>query len=200
MAKNSVVDTEWLQRRIKEKATSGRGMAHLMELDSSVFNRMVNGLRPWRPEELTRAATLLETTVEELMRRTGTPVAVETKAMVPIIGLAAASGVINDRVPTPKRVERPAVSARDVVGIRLAKPGHWCDGYVYFYVPTASVEADAMRALAVCQVRGGQRYLGYLDRGKASGTYCVTPVPGSEPAGPDISLDWAAPVVWIKTR
>lgn len=71
------------------------------------------------------------------------------------------------------------------------------DGWIFFYVPGKAVDTEAINRLSVVKVSGGRTYLAHIRRGYTEGRYNLMMFSGK--MDQDVEIEWAAPVLWVRT-
>lgn len=187
-----------------------RDIADTLDLDPSAISLMLKGERRMQMDEAARLAELLGVPLDEVLDHAGVLPPSVGKVSVPIVGWVSDDGEVHPgRVEAPRRAPRPAGIPEDAVAVRLQMtPGEFSmmDGWIMYYVPGDRVQPEAVGRMSVVQIAAGQgkglRYVRLVHRGYAAGKWTLT-----SPFRPwedrfrieDVRLEWACPVVWIRT-
>lgn len=191
------IDTRWFRAQLAERGLSQRQLARKLGLDQSAISLTFAGKRRMRFEEAADMARLLGLPVSEVLRHTGLPID-DGKPTVPLcstydghgeshcIGVEHAERVIP---PQPMPEGSTAVQCRTA-----GSPLEHMDGWVIFCgPPTETIPLDQFCRV---KIRNGIKTLGVVRRGYKRGRHNLT-----GPAGVlvDIDIEWAQPVVGIRT-
>lgn len=191
------IDTRWFRERLAERDMSLRRLAKHMELDPSAVSLMLRGLRGMTADEANRISGLITIPVTEVLARAGIPVEEDARSL-PVAAHCDASGAVRDvKGKSLRRVTAPRdVPARALV-VQVRAPELQQDGWLIFTgQPDARVHAMIDR-LAVVEVSGGARHVGYVKRGYDEDRVSVLPFPAG-PAVENVVAISAAPVLWIR--
>jgi transcriptional regulator with XRE-family HTH domain len=196
------VDTKWFRDRIADRGLSARKIAKMLRMDAPAMSRMLNGKRKMQTDEAADLAGILGEPLDQVLRRAGIQVALESKATVWLTGVVNAQGEISPvGTGKPRSVERPGKGPEDLTGVLLRAPGNPKDGWVAYYVPSTRLEPDAVGRLSVVETstNKSRQYLTVLTKGFERGKWTLTPFL-SESVAPieDVDVVWAAPVLWIR--
>jgi len=199
------MDAKWFRERIAAMDLNQTRAGALVGLDRSQFSKVLGGTRELSPQEAADLAKVLAVPIDEILRRAGVVVARETKATVPVVGVADAHGAISAKFDGPKRIERPYSGFGDLSAVRIEALHSPMDGWNAYFVPAIKIEPEAVGRLAVVSVkagRAGSKYMGVLERETGRGNWRVAALShGGEASVVDrLSVEWAAPVLWIQTN
>jgi hypothetical protein len=115
---------------------------------------------------------------------------------VAVVGSVDASNEIHNK-KAGTRVHTPPDLSKDAVAVRCEDRGSLLYGWTFFYVPHASVAADALERLCVVRLANGAQYLFVPSRGFEPGVYNLRGLNGFSMDGQKITA--ASPVLQIKT-
>ena len=200
------MDAKWFKERMAARDLNQTRTGLLLGLDRSQFSKVLGGTRELSPQEAADLAKVLAIPVEEVLRRAGVKVANETKATVPVIGVADVTGSISAKFDGPKRIERPNSGFGDLSAVRIDAPHSPLDGWNAYFVPAGKIEPEAVGRMSIVSVRGGRspsRFLGVLERETSRGNWRVVALCSTSSASEIIdraAIEWAAPVLWIQTN
>lgn len=189
------VDTDWFRDRLAARKLSQRGLAKAMGVDPSAVSLMFRGMRRMTVEEASQVAVLLQATTNEVLHAAG--VAVQGGDRVRLMGYVQAGGrVVLEAEGLHDTVESPPGLPVDAVAIQ-ARHGGQEDGWIYYLSETHAPPSHALGQLAVCAVKDNGLLLAHVRRGYRAGAFNLAPTGGPEQQ--NVSLAWAAPVLWIRT-
>jgi transcriptional regulator with XRE-family HTH domain len=195
------IDSPWFVAKLAERKLSQRGLARFMGCDPASIHRLLQGKRPMRFDEASQLAGLLGVTVNDVISRAGIPVG--AGALVPIVGHVDGAGVAEidwgrslGETPSPGDLPANAVAAAMRTAGTLMDP---MDGWILFFAPPEKgVPAEAVGRLCVARLAGdGLTMVRFVRRGYQPGRWNLTALGGA--VIEDAALDWAAPVLHIRT-
>ncbi len=200
------MDAKWFKERMQARDLNQTRLGELIGLDRSQFSKVLGGTRELSPQEAADLARVLAVPLDEVLRRAGVKVHAETRASVPVIGVADVSGAIATKFDGPKRIERPGSGYGDLSAVRIDAPHSPTDGWNAYFVPAVNIAPESVGRLSVVSSRVGRavsKYLGVLERETSRGNWRVVALCSTSSASEIIdraAIEWAAPVLWIQTN
>ena len=194
------MDTQWFIDRLAQRGMSQRGLAKLMNVDSSAVSLMFRGKRKITLEEAAQLAVLLDTTPQEILEHTGVRVPAGDR-MVKVIGFMQGDTSVHlagegahEMVEAPPGLpgRAAAIQARTAGTDRAV----W-DGWLYYVAEDQMNPQAALGNEALVAIKGDGMRLAHVSKGYRRGTYNLTSSRGQ--VTPNVELAWVSPVYWIKT-
>ena len=197
MQAKSKIDTRWFRERLAEREMSLRRLAKHMELDPSAVSLMLRGKRAMSAEEANRISGLLTIPVTEVLARAGIPIEEDARSL-PVRAHVDAKGAVREvTAKNARRVTAPRDVPAGALVVQVRAPELQQDGWLIFTGQfDARVQAMVDR-LAVVEVSGGARHVGYVKRGYDADRVTVLPFPAGS-AIENVAATAAAPVMWIR--
>lgn len=192
------VDKAWFVAQMADKKLTFRRASKLLAMPAASFTRFLQGKRRLLLDEAADFARILGVSYEEVVARAGVALPGELTDPVAVDGVVTASGLVGSIGREGARhVQRPTNSPPGTVALRATAPGHPTDGWLFFYVPGARVEPEAVGRLCIAMTSGGKRMVRVLGRGVVRGTWSLVPLwTDGEPV--ETVLAWATPVIGIR--
>jgi transcriptional regulator with XRE-family HTH domain len=191
----NVMDTRWFQDRVRDAELSQTRLAKLLGIDKSALSLMFNGKRKMATDEAARIAEVLNLPLDEVLGHAGIRVP-KGPSSVAVVGSIDAANEIHAK-KAGKRVSSPPDLPKDTVALWCEDRGSLLYGWTFYYVPHASVAADALERLCVVRLVNGAQYLFVPSRGFEPGVYNLRGLNGFSMDGQKITA--ASPVLQIKT-
>lgn len=201
------IDTDWFNERIRETHGSQRLLAKKMtstrdaQLDISTLSLMLRGRQDMRDHYKHQLAKLLGVSFEEICRRAGV-VPSGASAEIPLSGTVDRDWGLRlldettDTVVVPPDVPSEGIAVRCMTS---NSENAVVDGWIlYAEKPRKFSTADIGR-LCLYAADSGSSSVGVLQRGYQAGkTNVHVGVYGTLATTMNVSLEWVAPVLWIK--
>lgn len=182
------MDEKWFRDRMADKGVTASKLAALLEINHGNMSRRLKGTARITLDDARIIADALGVAYDDVVRKAGIAVRRDSRAAVPFVGVVGIDGRIAKHHGS---AERPAAMPDDAAALLLRVGNGW-DNCVAYYVPSSRLEPDAVGRLAVV----GKK-LGFLARGSERGKWDLRGIGGNW-ENRDISVETAAPVVWIK--
>lgn len=189
-------DTAWFRERLRAKKLSIRKTAKLLGLDASSLSRIFRGLQRIRLDEATTLARILEVSLFEVLRRTGTEPPPPEAMTLPLVGsvngsLCITTGGGHAPVTSMPLFEQSAVG---VICDDGASPFY---GWIFAYIPASDIQPSAIGRLSVVHLADGTGLIRFLQPGLHAGRFNLVPIAGR--AFQNVNdVRAAAPVLHIK--
>lgn len=192
------IDKPWFIARLKDRKQSMRALARYMRLDIWSVSKMFSGGRKMDMQvEAKQIAEFLGVTLQDVMKHAGVDVDVR---MIPVVGYIDENGTAHinhdkpvDRIPGPTDLSRDAFALlcrASIGGVTLLA------GWMLFVEPDDKVSKRAVGRLCLVQPTEQEPILAIVQRERKNG-YTVQAVGGGR--GEMLELDWATPILWIRT-
>jgi len=195
------INTQWFRDKLADKQLSQRGLARLMDLDSSAVSLMLRGKREIKLAEAAAMARLLGATAEEVLVNAGANVP-KASDRVPVLGTMAGDGhIIWQPAPVLGTVPRPAPELPEGTrAVQCRSAGSDLD-YMekwVFYIPEPrnTVEPESLERLSVVKPKGGAARIAQVRRGYQPHRWNLSGPAGS---ATDVELEYAVPILLITT-
>lgn len=193
------VDTKWFHDRLADRKLSQRELARRIELDPSALSLTFRGRRSMKLTEAAEISRLLGVPLDEVLFRAGVEKNSGGRTLA-ISGWMDMQGEVHfdnelGEIPHPGGEIPGGVT---VVQCRTAGSViDYMDGWVFFIGSTAEPPSMAhLSRLCIVRMTGGVIYLAQLRRGYRPGRWNLS---GPVAQFTDVTLDWSAPVLSIKT-
>lgn len=191
------VNTIWFNQQLAERGLSQRDLARKLGLDQSAISLTFRGKRQMKFAEAADIARLLGLPVSDVLRNAGVPVD-DGKQTVPLMGYMDGSGEVHclhvenaEQILTP----HPMTDGSAAIQCRTSgTPLEYMDGWMIFKErPTTTPPLDHF---CIVKIKGSVRTLGMIRRGYKKGRFNIT---GPAINVTDADLEWASPIISIKT-
>lgn len=194
------VDSDWFRDKIATRGLSIRRVAKAINYDYSVLQNILSGKRSWHAVDISVIADILGEPMSEVWRRAGIGLPADAMSeTVRIVGsvddagsvVAGTSGLASRMAP------RPEGSGTSIIAVQSATPSHQVtDGWLYYYVPTDKIEAEAVGRLSVIGDASGKSWVRILWRSTGGRAWALRAFGD----GADLTADvaWATPVLWVR--
>lgn len=190
------VDKRFFETVMASKKLSMRALAAKMDRTHSQLSLMFSGQRRMQLDEAIKLSELLGIPLQRIAEAAGAGQARAGGKRVSVIGAMTPSGVVD--VYPPGTIERTYAPAADLpedlvaVQARTAdSPASWMDAWVFFCVPTTTIEPDAVGRFCLAKIETGDTLMATVRRGYRDGTYNL-----SGPYTRDsVRLEWATPIL-----
>ena len=193
-----VVDTGWFREKLEGKGLSIRALAKKIDYDYSVLQNIIAGKRSWHAIDIANMALVLGEPMAEVWRRAGILVPVVSETVRLVGSVDSLGAVVLGVAGLPSRVApRPEGSGLSLEALLSVTPAtQVSDGWVYYYVGSEKVEAQAVGRLSVIGCANGSVWVRVLWRSAGGRSWVLR----SLGEGGDVTVDvaWAVPVLWIK--
>lgn len=191
------IDTKWFSQQLAERGLSQRELARKLGLDQSAISLTFRGKRQMKFAEAADIARLLGLPVSDVLKNAGVPLD-EGKQTVPLMGYMDGQGEVHClHVENAERIVSPVPMPDGSAAIQCRTSGtplEYMDGWMIFKErPTTQPPLDQF---CIVKIKGSIRTLGTLRRGYKKGRWNIS---GPAINVTDADLEWASPIVTIKT-
>lgn len=191
------VDTQWFKDRLADKRMSQRGLAKTLGLDAAAISLTLRGRREMKLSEAAAIAMLIGTPVEEVLAHAG----VRAASSGARISVSAVLDEHQEVVTIPPaeafEVSVPPGLPASCMAIQCRTAGTamaYCDGWLFFVRPPASVNPGAVGRFSYVRMKNGLATLAQVSRGYRPGRYNLAGPASAE----NVELDFAEPVLLIQ--
>lgn len=199
------VNTKWFKEKLQEKEITQRRVAAVLGIDPSSVSLLLTGSRRCQLSEAEEIARLLGQPLDDVLTNFGVdPTAGSAARMVPIVGWISGHNEVTMKRPVdgPRLVEAPPGVPSGTVALRYraaSGPLENHDGRILFYEPRKTVEGDCIGQFCIIQTAGHGCHARRLKRGYIKNSYNITGNYASIKTLENVAVEWASPVLWIKT-
>ena len=190
-----VIDKRWFQDRIRDAGISQADLARQLEIDRSALSLMLSGKRSMKLEEAAGIAGVLSLDVDDVLARAGVRLP-SSATSVPIFAAVDARGCVH-RKSIVGQVEFGNLAPEGAVAVRCEDLAAVFYGWVFLFVPRASVSPEGMQRVSIVQLEDDTEHLAAVNRGFDRGLYNLRGLDGR--VQENQRLKSASPVLWIKS-
>jgi len=192
------INTQWFRARLAEHKLSQRRLADMLDMDPAALSLMLRGKRTMKMHEAVELARLLGVPLAELIVQTGVEKGMPT-GDIAVAGWLDHHGEVHFE-PELGTIARPHGLPTDITAVQCRTAGSdldYMDGWLLFVDrPSEPPNGDHLGRLCLVRLSGSVVYLAQLRRGYASGRWNLA---GPVAHATDVLVDWAAPILTIKT-
>lgn len=188
-----MINTEWFKLRMEIQKISQRQMANQLGIDHGALSLTLRGKRKMQLEEASKIAQILNVSTTEVLRAAGID-EVEGIRKVNVVGTINVDSTVSidhdnpaGSIPAPPDMPPGSFALQFLPGYI----GGFLHDAIAFVAPVNGINIESINRLSVLKVRGGDIICSYLRRGLRHGSFSVN--------NEQVDLDWASPVLWIKT-
>jgi hypothetical protein len=177
-----------------------RGLAKKMtpQLDVASVSLMLRGERKMQLNEAEQISRLLNVSLADVLKNAGIKTDVGGSRHVPIVGWVSDQKEAHlDWSADSDHIEGPRDLPPDVVAVQVRAPSSPADGEILFMQQPAADIAGAIGRKCLVGFDSGLVVVGYLRRGYRPGVFNIWTDAGATVS--DVSVKWAAAILWIKT-
>lgn len=188
-----MIDTDWFRLRMEIQKISQRKLAKAIGMDPGALSLTLRGMRKMQIDEANRIAQVLLVPTVEVIRAAGIE-ELSGEKTVPVVGYVDIDQtvIIDEQNPVARVASPPDLPAGSMaVQFKPGYPGGFLPDALAFFQKPSGVSHDAIQRFSIVKEKDGSIFCCFLRRGIRAGTY----VCGDRQA----DLDWASPILWIKT-
>lgn len=177
-----------------QRKISLRQLAEKMGLAHSALSITFSGSRRMQLEEAAQLSNIFGVPIHEIVENAGVSARPISSARVNVTGALRGDGHV-EKI-SGKHVERTSAppgspEGTEAIQSRTADtPLSWMDGWVFFFVPSDTINPDANGRLCYCKIHDGEHVIATMKRGYREGTYNLSGPYTQENA----RVDWATPI------
>jgi transcriptional regulator with XRE-family HTH domain len=192
------IDTQYFKDRLADRRMSQRELARKLGIDHSAVSLMLRGKRRMTLTEAADIARLIGAPASEVIAHAGVRMDSDG-AMVSIAGWMDGTGEVHsleagDSVPIPSR-ELPC----DTMAVQCRTSGgdlEHMDGWILFSAMPRGFDPAAIGRTSLVRLRNGQMRIGFVKRSYKTARYSLAL---SASVLTDADLEWATPIIFIRT-
>lgn len=189
------VNKRYFDALMQDKGLSLRSLAKLMELRHSQLSLTFSGTRRMQMQEAVKLADIFNVPLSQVVQNAGIHGVTNAGRSLPITGLLRGDGTVDIH---GKDVSETAIAPDGLptrcsaIQARTADtPLAWMDGWVMFYEPRKTLDADIIGRFCFARIRNGPAVMATIRRGYQDGAYALSGPCTSENA----ILEWASPII-----
>lgn len=194
------VNTSWFKQRLVDRGVSMRGLAKKMspQLDVAAVSLMLRGVRKMQLQEAEQVSKLLNVPLSDVLKNAGIKTDLSGARTVPVVGWVSDNKEAHlDWSADSDHIEGPRDLPADVVAVQVRAPSSPADGEILFLQQPSAAIGGLVGRKCLIGFDSDLVVVGYLRRGYRPGLFNVWTDAGATVA--DVSVKWAAPILWIKT-
>lgn len=189
-----MVDKRWFQDRVRDADISQAKLAGMLGIDRAAMSLTFSGKRKMQLEEAARIAEILALDVNEVLARAGVRLPKGPRS-VTVVGIVDAAGRVHDKRGAG-RVDPTGDMPSGTVAVRCEDRAAVTYGWVLYFVPQASIAADALERVSIVRLADGTQHVAALSRGFEPGAYNLRGLDGRMLENQRVTS--ASPVLWIR--
>jgi transcriptional regulator with XRE-family HTH domain len=192
------INHRWFASRLEDKRLSQRQFAKQIGLDPSAVTLLFQGKRAMKMSEAAKIANLLGVPVSDVLQNAGLPTGQGGAKEVTLVGWVDGDSEVHFQpqgpIPAPQALPDNCVAVQCRTAMTTQEH---MDGWVLFYEQPNGHQIDyALNKNCIVKLRNGVTLMAYLKRGYTPGKFNLYGAAHIM----DADLEYATPVLWIKTQ